>query len=395
MIEKEKIKNILERLAQVVLLNSSFVTNSGLFYGQAGALIFAYSYGKYTNNCIYENYADELALSLSKKSSFQSDGIYTNGIAGIGWAFDFLTKNDFIELGDKFYNDINEKVILNHSDLKSINIENAGLGVYLCTQLTKLEGKWYDDLDTMLRLEKLISLIDCFEIEYDKTFSHLNKPRELAKLLKHKKYTYVSNTLYNYSKLFQLVNKTSKASIYPTVSKNLLNKAIINTPEIITSVLEVLKSIELVRRPILNEVYLSFLELCSVYLQTSVSSNHIKSLIAESCNVFDNIISKSEIKSLDEFGLNQKFRELDTLSKINNYLKNDSLEELINSKWEEVIASFFAADHQEKSFSAYFKDDKNKIKIGLADGLSHAGMTMLSYLGGDTYANWREALLLD
>ena len=56
----EKIIDRLRRIANVLLLNASFIDNPGLLNGKMGIAIFFYHYSRYTKNKIYEDYAGEL-----------------------------------------------------------------------------------------------------------------------------------------------------------------------------------------------------------------------------------------------------------------------------------------------------------------------------------------------
>jgi hypothetical protein len=59
-IDIKSIKSRLERIANLLLLNASFIENLGLLNGKMGIAIFFFHYARYTNNKIFENYADDM-----------------------------------------------------------------------------------------------------------------------------------------------------------------------------------------------------------------------------------------------------------------------------------------------------------------------------------------------
>ena len=56
---KNKVDNRLKRIANVLLLNASFIDNLGLLNGKMGIAIFFYQYAHYTGSKVFEDYASE------------------------------------------------------------------------------------------------------------------------------------------------------------------------------------------------------------------------------------------------------------------------------------------------------------------------------------------------
>ena len=57
---KTAVDDCLLRIANVLLLNASFLDNPGLLNGKMGIAIFFYHYSRFTKNKIYENFAGVL-----------------------------------------------------------------------------------------------------------------------------------------------------------------------------------------------------------------------------------------------------------------------------------------------------------------------------------------------
>ena len=85
----ERIENRLQRIANVLLLNASFIDNPGLLNGKMGIAIFFYNYAKYSSKNSYKEYADEL-IDTSTHVNFE------NGLTGIGWGIEYLVNNEFV-----------------------------------------------------------------------------------------------------------------------------------------------------------------------------------------------------------------------------------------------------------------------------------------------------------
>ena len=89
--------NYLQRIANVLLLNSSFIDNVGLLNGKTGISIFFYHYSRYTKNQIYEEYGGELIDEIYEEIHQHSTVDYINGLAGFGTGIEYLVNNCFIE----------------------------------------------------------------------------------------------------------------------------------------------------------------------------------------------------------------------------------------------------------------------------------------------------------
>ncbi|HUX55474.1 MAG TPA: TIGR04157 family glycosyltransferase [Bacteroidales bacterium] len=97
---KQRVDERLRRIANVLLLNASFIDNLGLLNGKMGIAIFFYNYSRYTKNKIFEDYAGELIEQVFKKVHDYLPGDFSSGLAGIGWGVGYLIQNGFAEALD-------------------------------------------------------------------------------------------------------------------------------------------------------------------------------------------------------------------------------------------------------------------------------------------------------
>lgn len=156
---KERIDARLQRIANVLLLNASFIDNLGLLNGKMGIAIFFYHYARYTGNEVYENYAGELIDEIYEEISFNTPVDFANGLTGIGWGIEYLVQNGFVEADtDEALEEMDHKIYKARLNCP-ILIENSndlfGFGFYY---LSRLRGKKNDD-ENLRTLEKKYHLI--------------------------------------------------------------------------------------------------------------------------------------------------------------------------------------------------------------------------------------------
>ncbi|HEX3009512.1 MAG TPA: lanthionine synthetase LanC family protein, partial [Bacteroidales bacterium] len=132
---KQRLDSRLQRIANVLLLNASFIDNLGLLNGKMGIAIFFYHYAKYTGNEVYSEYAGELIDEIYSEINTSTPIDFENGLTGIGWGIEYLVQNGFVEADtDEVLEQIDEAVYqkillhLEYKDLKGLllyqNIRN-------------------------------------------------------------------------------------------------------------------------------------------------------------------------------------------------------------------------------------------------------------------------------
>ncbi len=168
----------LQRIANVLLLNASFIGNPGLLNGKMGIAIFFYHYSRYSKNKIYEDYAGELVDEIYEEISTSSPVNFENGLTGMGWGIEYLVKNGFVqadtdealeEIDNAIYRHrINSPVLLNTGD------DLFGYGFY---HIARILGHEIDDndLNTLIKKYHLIFLTDeCERLLEQKSYSRFN-----------------------------------------------------------------------------------------------------------------------------------------------------------------------------------------------------------------------------
>ncbi len=88
---------LLERIANILLLNGSFTDYLGLLNGKMGIAIFFFHYARYCNNTVYEDYAGEFVDEIYEEINTSTPVNLADGLTGIGWGIEYLVKNGFVQ----------------------------------------------------------------------------------------------------------------------------------------------------------------------------------------------------------------------------------------------------------------------------------------------------------
>ncbi len=115
--------------------------NYAFLHGNAGLCFFFYHLARSTNNPEYEELADNLLDKTFDNLNTAALSDFENGLAGIGWAVEYLVQNGFAEGDmDEILEEVDNKVfkLLNESNLNSFELTN-GLTGYLFYLINRLK----------------------------------------------------------------------------------------------------------------------------------------------------------------------------------------------------------------------------------------------------------------
>lgn len=155
---KSKIDNRLQRIANVLLLNTSFIDNPGLLKGKMGIAIFFYHYARYTGNKIFEDYAGELIDEIYEEINKNTPLDFEDGLTAIGWGIEYLVQNGFVgadtdEILEEIDKAVYQKILL--------GLDYNELQGCLLYQLTRFGAKNSgNDQKELLKKHTLLCLLD-------------------------------------------------------------------------------------------------------------------------------------------------------------------------------------------------------------------------------------------
>lgn len=131
----------IEKVVPYLLLNSSFISNIGLFHGKMGIVLFFAHYGRYTDNSLYDDFASELMEEISEDITANTSIDFENGLCGVGWGIEYLVSNGFMEgSSDEILEKLDHKV-MEHDARRITDLSfRMGLGGILYYTLARLSS---------------------------------------------------------------------------------------------------------------------------------------------------------------------------------------------------------------------------------------------------------------
>ncbi len=176
--EKAHLYKTCEAIASYVWGKKDFATNS-LHEGRAGAAVFFYEFFSFSENRDHQDMADYFIGTVADNINVNEGKSFADGILGVGWALKTLQKNDFVELEDEVFSEIDTVAIFHSCEGFGLMKGFLGIATYL---LRRLEGKSIHDKKYHMHFEKLIEsnevLADCIKIKMhqDNLYSHHDYP---------------------------------------------------------------------------------------------------------------------------------------------------------------------------------------------------------------------------
>lgn len=140
-------KNLLQRIVDYLLINSSFTDNLGLFHGKMGIVLFFCHYARYAGNSDYDEFAGELMEEIYEDINTSISIDFENGLSGIGWGCLYLFNRGFMN-GDinETLEDIDLRIMEQYpARIRDFSFRQGlgGISHYVCCRLNEclLSGK--------------------------------------------------------------------------------------------------------------------------------------------------------------------------------------------------------------------------------------------------------------
>jgi hypothetical protein len=158
---KQNVDARLLRIANFLLLNSSFIDNLGLLNGKIGIAVFFYQYSRYSKIKIFEDYAGNLMDEIYEEININTPLDFDNGLAGIGWSIEYLVCEKFLNANrDEVLEEIDKMVHKNLLlGLGLLENENNifGFGIYYLARLSHREK--HDEIPTIISDKNTLDLV--------------------------------------------------------------------------------------------------------------------------------------------------------------------------------------------------------------------------------------------
>jgi hypothetical protein len=135
---------MLNRIKRHLIINTSFLSDLGLFHGKMGIALFFAHYYKYTNNNLYNNFIYELMEEVYTEINNELPIGLESGLSGIGWGLAYLLQNKFVEGNpDEILYEIDKKIMekdVRRMTDKSLRTGLNGIFCYVYKRLYMLSG---------------------------------------------------------------------------------------------------------------------------------------------------------------------------------------------------------------------------------------------------------------
>ncbi len=150
---KNRADGLLTLIADYLLLNGTLVPACGLLSGKMGVCLFLFHYSRYRDNEVVREYAIELLGKVLEEVNTDTLADYHRGIAGIGYGLEYLSRNDFLDIGKSpLLMDIDRKItmLVPCERRLGLPVGLGGFGKYLACRLRSRSGLSAAYCDTLL-----------------------------------------------------------------------------------------------------------------------------------------------------------------------------------------------------------------------------------------------------
>jgi hypothetical protein len=106
-----KIKQDLQQIVNMLLLNGTLTECPGLVHGKMGIAVFFFNYAQYADDMLFADYAMDLIGEMLNQIHVNSPADYERGIAGIGVGIDYLIRNHFLDVEDDICEDFDQRMV--------------------------------------------------------------------------------------------------------------------------------------------------------------------------------------------------------------------------------------------------------------------------------------------
>lgn len=135
---------LLYRIANNLIMHTSYFSNLGLYHGKMGIVLFFAHYARYTNCSIYDDFAGELLDDIFDDIDDELPVNFESGLCGIGWGIEYLLQNRFLEdCSSEILSEIDEKIMekdLTRISDTSVKTGLKGISYYIYKRINSLDG---------------------------------------------------------------------------------------------------------------------------------------------------------------------------------------------------------------------------------------------------------------
>ncbi|WP_278704688.1 glycosyltransferase [Parabacteroides goldsteinii] len=117
-----------QSLIHRLIWEAGFLTDLGLFNGKMGVMIFFYECGKWCDNLVFTEFANELLDELWDDVDQNTQTCFATGLAGIGWGIEYLIQEGFVEATDNICEEIDHRIM--EAQITDLSLETGLTGLF-------------------------------------------------------------------------------------------------------------------------------------------------------------------------------------------------------------------------------------------------------------------------
>jgi hypothetical protein len=380
-----KIDQILEEIAKIMLVTGDLTQNEGLYYGQTGAAIFLYNYYSYKENEVYASFADELVLSVTSSLNDKNMN-YSNGLSGIAWAIDHLAEREHIDLPPDaaVFSNVDTSVLRMHPYI-NLGVESAGYASYLFARLKNYDKAGSGSLVQLLAIERLIAHID--EIDTMEGSGALPDMKDMFGHMEDESMLNLANCVERYATSAVLLKQAAKTGIGEGFVVRLTPVLKKKTAHIVKMVAQYLEKKAPDTYDHISQLDHHLLICFNAYLQLCEPSDDITTIFLSAIARMENGMTMAASRDNSQLNVEKEVNAITLLNRINMVLNEPFLTRTAAAKVEKLVDFL----HRDSNLVNQFILNPVAINIGVT-GLAGLGLMLLDHIRPDK-TDWEKALL--
>ena len=156
-------RDVLIRIARLLMVQSDYLCTAGLMKGKMGLVIYFYKLGKILSHQNYERFAGFLLQEVCESLKYYSSISFYSGLTGIGYALEYLFRNNYIkEYPESVMKNIDELILERDVNrIKNTGLDKGikGIGYYVIYRTANRDKRTIDD-EYITNLISILTKID-------------------------------------------------------------------------------------------------------------------------------------------------------------------------------------------------------------------------------------------
>lgn len=166
------IENKQSQLTESIINAIPATTESGMFFGKTGIMVYLFQLARQTGNSYYQEVAEQLIDDICVAADKMTSAGFNDGLCGVAWSIEYLAQKGFIDADtDDALEEIDNRIFKyltskSFDELITSSDMLPGIAFYLIWRIAPHKDK--DSELVKLRKDLLIVIINALETSYNK-----------------------------------------------------------------------------------------------------------------------------------------------------------------------------------------------------------------------------------